>query len=82
MAPSAVETITVPEVAATKAKFTGVAEYKELAPVGYSKVSEEEGEHKAKYTHYLPTVSKAVHISQYDMEWMWKKETVLLKDVN
>lgn len=55
MAPSAVETITVPEVAATKAKFTGVAEYKELAPVGYSKVSEEEGEHKAKYTHYLPT---------------------------
>jgi len=59
MAPSAVETITVPQTdapGAVKGKFTGgVASYKELAPVGYTKSTEEEGEHKAKYTHYLPT---------------------------
>lgn len=61
MAPSAVETITVPvtessEPGAVKGKFTGgVAQYKELAPIGYTKSIEEEGEHKASHVEYLPT---------------------------
>jgi len=60
MAPSAVETITVPvpesQPGAVKGKFTGgVAQYKELAPIGYQKSVEEEGERKASYANYLPT---------------------------
>lgn len=63
MAPSAVETITVPQTeapGAIKGTFTGgVAAYKELAPVGYQKTVEEEGERKAKHIDYLPTWNPA-----------------------
>ncbi|KAB5540206.1 hypothetical protein GE09DRAFT_252051 [Coniochaeta sp. 2T2.1] len=57
MAPSAVETITVPVVNADKLKKTSFGAYKELAPTKYDQEAEagKKGFQGAKYAHYLPT---------------------------